>query len=166
MHILKCTKVGLKLSTFLNILRRQTCKSVQYFLSYSRFKSRPSFSMTLYYGTTFVYAVGRWPKSRNAPHDCIFTPILASFLHFFFLLCLRLCTLLSLNVIILLFPFCFDLFFPLSIYTCILVAPFLSTVAISVIPSSQQQPVSYNAVSEAMLFKASILSLHCISPAT
>ena len=26
----------------------QTCKSVQYFLSYSGFKSRPSFSMTLY----------------------------------------------------------------------------------------------------------------------
>jgi len=32
---------------FLNILRHQTCKSVQYFLSYSGFKSRPSFSMTL-----------------------------------------------------------------------------------------------------------------------
>jgi len=30
-------------------LRRQTCKSVQYFLSYSGFKSRPSFSITLYY---------------------------------------------------------------------------------------------------------------------
>ena len=39
-----------KLQTFLNILRRQTCKSVQYFLSYSGFKSRPSFSMTLYCG--------------------------------------------------------------------------------------------------------------------
>jgi len=33
---------------FLNILRRQPCKSVQYFLSYSGFKSHPSFSITLY----------------------------------------------------------------------------------------------------------------------
>jgi hypothetical protein len=33
--------------TFLNILRSQTCKSVQYFLSYGGFKFRPSFSMTL-----------------------------------------------------------------------------------------------------------------------
>ena len=32
----------------MNILRRQTCKSVQYFLSYSGFKSSPSVSMTLY----------------------------------------------------------------------------------------------------------------------
>jgi hypothetical protein len=31
-----------------NILRRKTCKSVQYFLSYSGFKSHSSFSMTLY----------------------------------------------------------------------------------------------------------------------
>ena len=36
----------------MNILRRQTCKSVQYFLSYSGFKSRPSFSITLYYSSS------------------------------------------------------------------------------------------------------------------
>jgi hypothetical protein len=47
-HILKCTKVSLKLNTFLNISRRQTCKSVQYFLSYSCFKSHPFFSIILY----------------------------------------------------------------------------------------------------------------------
>ena len=36
----------------------QTCKSVQYFLSYSGFKSRPSFSMTLYYSVfLFIYLV-------------------------------------------------------------------------------------------------------------
>jgi hypothetical protein len=34
--------------TFLNFLRRQTCKSVQYVLGYNGFKSLPSFSMTLY----------------------------------------------------------------------------------------------------------------------
>ena len=38
-----------KTLNFLNILRRQTCKSVQYVLGYSGFKSCPSFSMTLYY---------------------------------------------------------------------------------------------------------------------
>ena len=32
--------------------KTQTCKSVQYFLSYSGFKSRPSFSITLYTNST------------------------------------------------------------------------------------------------------------------
>jgi hypothetical protein len=50
--------------------RCQMCKSVQYFLSYSGFKSRPSFSITLYYGATVVYAVRRWPKRRYAAHTC------------------------------------------------------------------------------------------------
>jgi hypothetical protein len=46
--MLKYTKVSLELSTFPNIFSCQTCKSVQYFLSYSGFKSCPSFSITLY----------------------------------------------------------------------------------------------------------------------